>query len=310
MTRGVVYMVWGDKAVWAAGQSIASLWKIEPTIPVLAVGDESVDVLKEELKGDKRLETKLEMTIDPFRGVEFLAGRIKPYLYHLSPWQQTLYVDADTTFRGSPQVGFDLLERWDFLVAETGGRTILQHMVGENEAKYTRGLFGGAQFILYHNSGMLFWKRNGRVEELLRLWGEEWQRFGAWDEQMALLRAIGRSKALVLTIPYTWNTNAPSQAKVLFHEFGQRTAWKFKKRRGRVLTGDELMLLASQIRNRGRRPARMKPKTGADVMLEQTGKKRRRTTPKVMTGADLALRRKPRKAARNKAISDEEARNK
>jgi len=145
----------------------------------------------------------------------------------------------------------------------------------------------GARALLYHNSGMLFWKRGRRVKRLFELWREEWLRFQGWDEQMALLRALARSDAIFLTVPFTWNTNFPSQAKLLFHDFGQRTAWKFKRRRGRVMTADEARLLAKKVRQ-PRELIRPRARTGASLRQERGGA----PLPKVKHGGTSAANRR------------------
>jgi len=288
MTRGVVYMVWGKKAAVAAMNSLKTLRTANPSMNVMVVGDQDTAALKVAYP-DIQVE---HLELDPFRGASFLAGRIKPLLYGLSPWDQTLYVDADTKFRRAPDAGWALLKKWDFLVAETGNRSLADQLCGAKEAAYTREFFG-TRHLLYHNSGMLFWKKNRRVEKLFEKWGEVWAEFGGWDEQVALLRALAVTDILFLTLPFTWNTNFPSQAKLLFHDFGQRTAWKFKRRRGRVMTADELRLLASEVRKQPRRMARGGVK-GREMREEK----------EVVTGADVRKEklRKPKEAPRNKVV--------
>ena len=270
MDRGVIYMVWGSKAARAARNSIGTLREVAPDMPVMLVGDHDADAIADHFDNLQIVKPN----IDPFQTHEFMAGRIKPKLFELSPWPETLYVDADTKFRVAPDVGFALLKRWDFVVAETGNRSLADQLCGPSEARGTREMFGGIRHLLYHNSGMLFWKRNERVERLFELWSEEWLRFGGWDEQVALLRALARSDVIFLTAPFTWNTNFPSQAKLLFHDFGQRTAWKFKRRRGRVMTADEARLLARKIREgprQGRALHERPVRTGARLRQERKG---------------------------------------
>jgi hypothetical protein len=96
---------------------------------------------------------------------------------------------------------------------------------------------------------MLAWTQNDRTAKLFELWTEEWLRFGHWDEQVALLRALARSDAMFLTLPMAWNTNFPSRAALVFHQFGQRVAWKYGRRRGGVLDAAELRHLAQERRD-------------------------------------------------------------
>lgn len=308
-SRGVIYMVWGGKAALAAMTSIETLRKVCPEMPVMVLGDHDTAPLE-------NLQVELmHLDLDPFRGAHFLAGRVKPLLYGLSPWDLTLYVDADTKFRQAPDAGWALLKQWDFLVAETGNRSLADQLCGPGEAEYSREMFG-VRDLLYHNSGMLFWKRNKRVERLFELWSEEWTRFVGWDEQMALLRALARSEAIFLTLPFSWNTNFPSQAKLLFHDFGQRIAWKFRRRRGRTITANELRLLAREVRETGggAGAGRRRQMTAdeLELMASEVRRQAGRTArggvdvkrTKRRTGSDIRRERlsKPKEAPENKAV--------
>ena len=71
---------------------------------------------------------------------------------------------------------------------------------------------------------MLFWRKSDAVEELFELWSEEWLRYGDWDEQIALLRALFRSDVLWLTVPWTWNNNRKNKATFLYHRYGSNVA--------------------------------------------------------------------------------------
>jgi hypothetical protein len=148
-----------------------------------------------------------------------MAGRIKPLLAGLSPFDQTLYVDADTTFRRSPEVGFKQLGKYDVVIAETETRNLYDTIAGASESKYTQKLFG-IGCIGYHNSGMIFWQKNDRTNKLFDLWAEEWQRFSLWDEQVALLRALVLSDVIYRTVPYTWNCKHGKEVFLIHHAFG------------------------------------------------------------------------------------------
>lgn len=222
MKQGVIYMAWGENASEQAKQSIRSLRLHEPNLPVLVVGDKQslhafgdADLMPVECYG---------VDADPFddnqkKGFKFLAGRVKPLLYQISPFEQTLYVDADTMFVQSPRVGFDLLNLWDVALAETQTRCLEDGIAGKEECQATAKEFGTG-LLLYHNSGMIFWKKNERVKNLFDLWHEEWLRYQGWDEQVALKRALLRSEALFLNLPYTWNHSEPNKAYLITHWFG------------------------------------------------------------------------------------------
>ena len=224
MKQGVVYMAWGENAIRQTKESIHSLHQFCPEMEVLVLGD----LETQEAFSTGSHVSSLRMTEDPFcengaRGYKFMAGRIKPLIAKLTPFEHTLYVDADTKFVRSPQVGFDLLDRWDLVVAETPNRSLKEGLADYKECTDSAAYLG-SPYILYHNSGMIFWRRNERTLKLFELWSEEWLKYQNWDEQVALLRALMRSEVLFLTVPYTWNCNTSKEAFILHHRFGSADA--------------------------------------------------------------------------------------
>lgn len=218
--RGIIYMAWGENAIAQAKQSIYSVRRFLPEMPVMVVGD--ADTV-EALADDKSILSYV-CQVDPFdadqkKGYKFLAGRIKPLLYEISPWEKTLYVDADTYFQRPPAEGFQLLSAWDMAIAETETRTLAEGIAGREECEATAAEFGSG-LLLYHNSGMIFWRRNQRTKVFFERWSEEWRRFQGWDEQVALLRALLRTDVLFHTLPYTWNHSVLAECYLLTHWFG------------------------------------------------------------------------------------------
>jgi len=222
-------MVWGENAMSEAMKSIVSLWREAKDIPILLLGDAKAC----EAFTFEGIETR-EIDIDPFRevacrasrpdAVEFVHAKLFRMLYGLSTFDKTLYLDADTEFMASPEILFRLLDRWDFVLAETPDRCLLSRMVEEPEMEYTRVMFGGAWWLLYHNGGMFAWRRNQVVKRFFELWYEEWARFGSWDPQVALLRGLARSEMAFLTLPYTWNCNRREETRLVYHRYGSQAA--------------------------------------------------------------------------------------
>jgi hypothetical protein len=208
MTDGILYIAWGEKATAGAQASIASLRQFSQ-LPALVVGGAGSDIV---------------CKVDPF-GTDgrFYAGRVKPLLYGLSPFDRTMYLDADTEFVAGPETAFALLDRWDVILTDTGHRSLADRVAGKEEAAATQKWFGTPD-LLYHNSGVIFWRKNDAVKKLFALWAKEWKRFSGWDEQLALLRAVAKSSAMVMTAPRTWNTRPKEQAVLVYHEFGYGTA--------------------------------------------------------------------------------------
>jgi len=231
INRGVIYICWGDPAIREAEASMRSLWKHEPGMPVMVVGDAQTVT---HFAGNTRVKMH-ECKVDPFTSSTlfgFKAGRIKPLLAGISPFEQTLYVDAETEFKISPMIGFDLLERWDFVIAEAETRSLAATFQDNRTEASKTATWLKTPHILYHNSGMMFWRTNEATKRLFELWSEEWLKYKGWDEQIALLRALLRSEALFLNVPYTWNCRGPQGAYMLYHRFASRAA---RKHRGSMI---------------------------------------------------------------------------
>jgi len=161
--------------------------------------------------------------ISPYDRRKFLWGRLIPCLWWERAFEQAMYVDADTEFVASPNKLFDWLENWDFVLAETPERSLASKMVEEPEMAYSRQVLGSPD-ILYHNGGMFAWRRSKKVQEFFALWETEWLRFQSWDPQVALLRALARSKMTFLTLPYTWNCKEREETVLVYHQYGSHAA--------------------------------------------------------------------------------------
>lgn len=78
---------------------------------------------------------------------------------------------------------------------------------------------------------MFFFRKTEAVKEMFDLWREEWDRFGLWDEQKALMRAANRSRARVWVLSERWNHPHRQETKitipgadVIYHAYGRGTA--------------------------------------------------------------------------------------
>jgi hypothetical protein len=229
--RGLLYMCFGDKALAELKKSVESLRKAGCTLPLAVIG------AKESITGmngltQDILEAKEWKGQNPFDGskanrFQFRAGRVKPSLYELSPFRETMYVDCDVEFRVDPEPGFGFLKHWDFCVAQerlavnqlyNRERSGWQHNI--EEKNQTIQEFGDGNFP-FINSGVLFWRNNWAVKELFRLWAEEWNRWQQWDEQMSLVRALNRSSVRMFLLSEVWNYPHRDELRALIvHEYG------------------------------------------------------------------------------------------
>jgi len=123
MSRGVLYIVWGDNAKARVESSIASLRRFHPELPV------HVEELGPAFAGHRGLLEKARMN-------------------DFSPFEQTLYLDADTTVMGKLDYGFEQAERFGIACAHSEcpwGRRYRKIPQRGDTVEY--------------NTGVLFWNR-------------------------------------------------------------------------------------------------------------------------------------------------------
>lgn len=217
---GIVYMAFGDAARVELAKSIASLKKFA-NYPVLVVGD----------KKFRRVPTVIWKGEYPYNPVamrqhKFMAGRVKPFLYAISPFDRTLYLDCDTEFAQSPEEGFALLDRWDMAAARHAGqeRTIRVLRFNDEERGAMIEHLSGNSDVPYLNSGVIFFRKCPQVEKVFQDWYTYWMEWGHWDEQQALMRAIYMNPLRMLVLNECWNHPKRELAKVIYHAYGKGAA--------------------------------------------------------------------------------------
>lgn len=224
---GIVYMAFGNRAKNEVMKSMASLRKIGLKIPVCVVGNVAVP-------GTQFIKWDGESPFEPTRrrNFQFLAGRLKPLLYNVTPYDYTMYIDADTEFIGNIMPGFELLKENDIVVTEemgTIGNLYNKANAGWEiniiERDFTIHFIGDKPDTKFINSGVLFFKKSSLTREVFKMWYSEWMRYEQWDEQLALHRAL---HCVPLTkvehLGVEWNHPHKEQAKVIFHNYGRMTA--------------------------------------------------------------------------------------
>ncbi len=153
------------------------------------------------------------------------ARLLKGAAYWISPFNETIYLDADTLCRG------DIDCVWQFLgsaqiamtkdaIAPTVGRSLVKGM--EKDCTLERL---GHSFPQY-SGGVLVWKHSLHVEDLFRNWLAEWLVWCSID-QLALARALHRTKIIPVTLPPEFNVTsldckAAEGAIVVHHLASQR----------------------------------------------------------------------------------------
>jgi hypothetical protein len=179
--RGVLYMVWGDKIAPYLERSMVSLREWHPELPVHV----------ERLAGDG----------DP---VQLLIQKAR--MLEITPFAETLFLDADTVVLGRLDFGFERAARFNLACAI-------------NECPWARRFtdpdFNGD--LIEYNSGVLFFTQAARP--VFQAWAAcaatvdssvEWEEGGrihrmSHADQAGLARAIEDTKSCPFVLPLNWN---------------------------------------------------------------------------------------------------------
>lgn len=199
-TRGVVFIAYGEPARTEATAAIATL-RCRHTWPVAVICDRPMG-----LRGVTDL-------IYPDQDIGARWAKVR--LDCLSPYDHTLYLDADTRVHQDVDAGFAILDGgWDMVIAPSvhQGPDWLWHCQ-EGEREDTLVAWGVQPLAL--QAGVLFLARNERTTQLFSVWQREWEQRKDQD-QGALLRALQQAPVRVWLLGRPWNGGA-----VIAHRFGQ-----------------------------------------------------------------------------------------
>jgi hypothetical protein len=179
--RGVLYMVWGDKVQPYLERSLASLRRWHPELPVHV--------------------ERLNDTVDPIQAL--LA---KARMFDVSPFGETLFLDADTVVLGRLDFAFERAR--NFRLACT-----------INECPWARRYadpsLGGD--LIEYNTGVLLFTR--AAQDLFARWQDcasrvdssiEWEEGGRrhrmpCNDQGSFAKAIEETRTSPFVLPLNWN---------------------------------------------------------------------------------------------------------
>ena len=185
--NGVVYVACGVNAIREATESIRTLKNLHRY---------PVEMIKDEADG--------------------MPGRwAKTKLFSLSPFDFTLFLDADTRIHGDVSWGFKALaDGWDLIMVPSKITDKPLHNLDENEQIVTLKELGNT-FPLMLNTGVMWFRKNERVGRLFSEWHTEWLRWKRHD-QGAFLRALMRTPVKLFIAGRPFNGG-----EVIEHLFGR-----------------------------------------------------------------------------------------
>jgi hypothetical protein len=191
-TFGVVYVAYGAPYLAMAITSLLSLRVTNPNVPVCVVTNVVPDAPQRDWwrPSDQWV----------FLGEETETNRnAKTGIYHLSPFDLTLFLDCDTMVLGdlSPISGY--LEYFDVLLSA----------VYNPDPNPKRKILGGKYRYTvdgHFNGGVFAFRRGIEVEQFFTLWNDRFHALGYRLDQPALVEAYFLSKAHMFPLPPKWNS--------------------------------------------------------------------------------------------------------
>lgn len=183
MTRGVLYLVWGERAKARARQSIDSLKLSNPDLPFTVV----------ELPENSTLYDKSAM-------------------FDRSPYESTVYLDADTTVLGKLDFGFEKSERFGMAccVCEVPWARRWECCRGDM-VEYNAGIvfFTRQHAEMFHSwrrmcadaAGLTYYRGDGTIEY-------------HHNDQPLLAKAIEREGVNPFVLPLNWNYRPQFQKEI------------------------------------------------------------------------------------------------
>jgi hypothetical protein len=190
---GVIYIATGQRYAAEAAQSLASLRRHEPDLPVTLFTD-----VRQEPPGFTSV-----VYVEDRRNHPKKVFHTKVACMGQSPYERTLFLDTDTHVCGTVREAFDLLDRFDF--------------AGAHAPKRIPGVKQGLPQVLpgsftQLNSGVLLFRKCKRVDRMLADW---LRRYDAHDfpnffgDQHELREALWASDVQLGILSTEWNCRLP-----------------------------------------------------------------------------------------------------
>ncbi|MBI4784745.1 MAG: hypothetical protein HY785_26030 [Oscillatoriophycideae cyanobacterium NC_groundwater_1537_Pr4_S-0.65um_50_18] len=209
-SRGVVYCGATHTAyLEAALISAIALRQQDPQIPITLISDQPLlkflplytyQITPKFLTPDFLTAESLTTETDTYA---FSSRQIKTRLNTLSPYQETLFLDADILPLQPIHDLWSYLAHSDLaMVADRLPMVILCDHIAQEEKTYTLQQVPGN--TVQFNSGVMLWRDTFAVQTLFEQWHREWQKFRKHD-QLALVRALYTTQVPVLKLPKTYN---------------------------------------------------------------------------------------------------------
>ena len=188
-TQGVIYLAFGVPYLLQALYSLQTLRRYNATIPVVILTNVPTDI------SEPGLEVR-------FFDEPNSANRLyKTSIFSHSPFDQTLYIDADTEVHCDVALGFGFLNRGDIAIRPEG--TPMSKTSREPDPAAAAEMI---RCFGEFNCGLMFFNRNARVQALFEAWARWQATSGVNRDQRNFLRALLEVPELsAWPLPPAWN---------------------------------------------------------------------------------------------------------
>lgn len=224
ITKGVVYVVSGAGFTRAAIASAESVKKQSPKLKVHLFTDQT------------NIESPWINSVAP---IENPHVRSKVDYIHQSPYDYTLFLDADTRVVDDISSLFEVLDRFDLAIAHAQHRNHFP-----TRQKWTTEIpYAFPQM----NSGVILFKRNKSTIQLLKDWQKAYHENGFWKDQVTLRELIWKSDLRIHILPPEFNirfdkyidiwTEKEAAPKILHYaRFKEEHQANYNESRGKIQT--------------------------------------------------------------------------
>jgi hypothetical protein len=186
---GVVFVATGARYIACAEAAARSVRRHMPDVPIALFTDAP------------GLGIPLNEMFDPVIELESVHHRSKVDCLMKSPFERTLFLDADIRVIADVRELFDLLERFDIAMAHAHARNR-----AATRAVWTRELSDAyPQF----NTGVIAVRRNAQTRALLQDWSKSYREAGFRKDQVTLRELLWASDLRVATLPPEYNIRYP-----------------------------------------------------------------------------------------------------
>jgi len=188
-TQGILYIAAGKKYINAAIRSAKSVLKYCPDLSTHLFADwQNYNCFS------------FDQNPYPFTTVEIIANphhRSKLDYLPLTPFDQTLYLDTDTTLDADIREMFRILERFEIA---------LNHAHRRNDSiRLAPWRIELPQAFPQHNGGVILYRRTPKVLRFLEEWRDQFKEAGFLQDQMTLRELLWFSDLRMATLPPEYN---------------------------------------------------------------------------------------------------------